>query len=1108
MAGPGQALQDAQLGLKMFQEPHREDTDRLFAQGVRSWDLFWETNQLEDIDEAIEYFRQALTLNLNDIDHASFLHEIGVAYKDRFLKTNELVDLDTSTSCHRQTLELAQINDRQRSRSLFGLGTNFMSRFKRNNDMLDLDQASQHHLKALDVLPSGDLKARAESSYCLGVVFRNRFGKTKIIDDLKQSIRYHKQALQDLPAGDIKFGKCLGMLGVSFGLLFEELNDPNALDESIACYMGALRVLSGHHPDRTLCLGNLGLSFGDRFERTDRLADLDRFIRYMQKAYAATPISNNKARVEHLGNLGVALVKRFKRTGQLTDLEQSIQNFQQALTGTPPNDPAYLQALNNLGTGFADRYERTHHRTDLEQCLTSCREVLKRASVDDPQYVVFLNNLGQAYGAQFQRTGRMADLDDCISYHQQATDLVSANHPERPRCYALLGTRFGFRYRRTHDMADLEKNIKYSRQAVESFPAWDADRVPSLSLLALALAERFAKTDQTNDIDESIKFSQQAVEATLEDNPQRARYLFLLGIGLTTRSRGDFSSKDFRTSIQAFNKALSHSAGFPLVRIAAGIFAVDNLLEAEKWNDASDMLGEILELLTDLTLPTNSRDDLQHTLKMLSELSSLSASAFLKAGKSPVEALQALEQARGIIGSYLMESRSDISMLKENYPELSSRYTNCRREIAAIDLESGSAIPDALHQNYATKSGQLQKLFQNLHKLREEIRQCPGFERFLMALTEEEIRELATAGPVICFNVSKISSEAFLITTAGIQALPLPALRIENLRRQVRLFSARGNPTRRDGSVFEDDEDEALPASDLSTVLRELWVDAVKPVLQQVGFLAQDQSPNQLPRIWWVGGGIMALLPLHAAGDHTPGSSENTLSHTITSYAPTLRSLQYIRSRPAFTLGEQRPEFLIVSMPTTAGQYRPLEVAEEVASIVKSAGSVTSITHLERPMRQAVLTALESCAIAHFACHGRVDGSEPAKSGLIVGRDTEESLTIADLDRVALHNAQIVYLSACSTAEMQALQLVHESVHLASAFQLSGFQHVIGTLWGADDSAAVKIASDFYRLLLQRDHVGGSAVALALHDAVLAFRNTDDNHKAVSQWASFIHLGC
>lgn len=85
---------------------------------------------------------------------------------------------------------------------------------------------------------------------------------------------------------------------------------------------------------------------------------------------------------------------------------------------------------------------------------------------------------------------------------------------------------------------------------------------------------------------------------------------------------------------------------------------------------------------------------------------------------------------------------------------------------------------------------------------------------------------------------------------------------------------------------------------------------------------------------------------------------------------------------------------------------------------------------------------------------------------------------------------------------------MHESVHLASAFQLSGFQHVIGTLWGAEDSAAVRIASDFYRFLLQHDDIGGLAVARALHDAVLAFRNTDDNHKAVSQWAPFIHLGC
>ena len=104
-------------------------------------------------------------------------------------------------------------------------------------------------------------------------------------------------------------------------------------------------------------------------------------------------------------------------------------------------------------------------------------------------------------------------------------------------------------------------------------------------------------------------------------------------------------------------------------------------------------------------------------------------------------------------------------------------------------------------------------------------------------------------------------------------------------------------------------------------------------------------------------------------------------------------------------------------------------------------------------------------------------------------RETKELLTINDLDIISHESAQIIYLSACSTAEMKARNLVNESIHLASTFQLSGFQHVIGTLWGADNNAAVEVASKFYEgllwnlAILSRDcnSIDVSALALKRH---------------------------
>jgi hypothetical protein len=183
--------------------------------------------------------------------------------------------------------------------------------------------------------------------------------------------------------------------------------------------------------------------------------------------------------------------------------------------------------------------------------------------------------------------------------------------------------------------------------------------------------------------------------------------------------------------------------------------------------------------------------------------------------------------------------------------------------------------------------------------LRNDIRECPGFERFLLSPTEKEIRDIARNGPIVCFNISEISSEAFLVLMTGIQIVPLPNLKLGDIRGQLKLFASRGNSPRRDATLYESDEDGPSFGPDILTELRSIWDNAVKPVLEQARML--KQTKDTLPRICWIGG-IMALLPLHAAGDHTRGSSENTISHAVSSFAPTLKTLQFSKNKPPFSI--------------------------------------------------------------------------------------------------------------------------------------------------------------------------------------------------------------
>jgi hypothetical protein len=192
----------------------------------------------------------------------------------------------------------------------------------------------------------------------------------------------------------------------------------------------------------------------------------------------------------------------------------------------------------------------------------------------------------------------------------------------------------------------------------------------------------------------------------------------------------------------------------------------------------------------------------------------------------------------------------------------------------------------------------------------------------------------------------------------------------------------------------------------LHSALLNLWNHAVQSVLQALGLLRHDPKPKPLPRVRWVVSGISSLLPLHAAGSHIPGSTDNTISHVVSSYSPSLMALDSLCRKPQFAIHDEKANVVVVSMPTSP-RHTPLAVAQEVEAIVTHTMSWASTVCLERPTKKRVLYALTSCTVAHFACHGIVDENNPLQSGLIIGREAEEKLSVADLESVTCEHSRI-----------------------------------------------------------------------------------------------------
>jgi CHAT domain-containing protein len=296
-------------------------------------------------------------------------------------------------------------------------------------------------------------------------------------------------------------------------------------------------------------------------------------------------------------------------------------------------------------------------------------------------------------------------------------------------------------------------------------------------------------------------------------------------------------------------------------------------------------------------------------------------------------------------------------------------------------------------------------------------------------------------------------------------------------------------------------------------ILAWLWDNAAEPVLHALGHHRPPAPGRPWPRVWWAPGGLLGLLPIHAAGHHTrpfDPAHRTVMDRVVSSYTPTVGALAHARRRVAApSAGMNRS--LVVAMPTTPGEDGLPGARTEVATVaarlpcpvvlIESAGDPRRI-----PTKANVLAHLDGCAIAHFTCHGHTDVIDPSQSGLLLHDHQDEPLTIAALASVALDHARLAYLSACGTALTSTAALLDEAIHLTSAFQLAGFPSVIGTLWEINDHVAARIADGFYAALTADGGVPGTGrAAHALHHAVHAARRRYPT--APSLWGAYLHAG-
>jgi tetratricopeptide (TPR) repeat protein len=836
---------------------------------------------------------------------------------------------------------------------------------------------------------------------------------------------------------------------------------------------------------RASYLNNLGNELWNRYEQIGHTADLEEAIQATRQAIDFTP-EDHPDRAVYWSKLGSILEKRYERIGHTADLEEAIQATRQAIDFTPEDHSDRAVYWSKLGSILEKRYERIGHTADLEEAIQATRQAIDFTLEDHPDRAVYWSKLGSILEKRYERIGDTADLEEAIQAAQQAVNSTPENHPNRGSYLNNFGNELWNRYKRTDYIADLEAAIQAARQAVNSTPENHPDQAGYLNNLGERLSHRYKRTGDTADLEEAIQAAQQAVNSTPENHPNRADRLYNLGAMLVSRYERTDDIDYFKIG-NLFSSALKCDNSDPFRRIQAAARAVKLLGLLQNLEQAAELARDAINLLPTVSNRSLHRSDQQYAVSHFSELAALGCSILLQLDQ-PEQALEILEKGRTTILSQLVSDRSGISTLRKAHPKLARQF-----ESLLDGINAPLPTQDALHLT------QIQQRRRDgvaaFNSCVRKIREIPGYERFLLGPTPTEMQACATEGWIVVVNITDLGSDAIIVSSSSkIKRLELPNLSPREARSRL---------------AIESDN------KDFCKYLTWLWQFCVREVAITCELKVQH-SKKDLPRIWWIGTGLASSMPFHAAGDHSPESDENLFMRAVSSYTPSIKALAYSRERSR--KNEICGENVLLATMTTTPSLSPLPGVEvEKTTILKILPAQFKPEVHDHPSTHSIIQSLEHCSIAHFACHGFTDSTDPSKSGLvfqkhIAGRLVPDVMTVHKVSELKLERARIAYLSASSTAENGAARLRDEVIHVVSGFQVAGFAHVIGCLWASSDIVSVEVAKGFYKTLFQRAkiedkdvEIEDEDVAMALHEGVRAARERDRDKPL--EWAQFVHYG-
>ena len=1017
-------------------------------------------------------------------------------------------DIDDQISHHRYILLLLPRSDPSHVSHIHALARLYNNRYVESDQKEDLDRAIFHSTQAIFASRvSWDLDGEniVQTFFLLASVLLQRSDHFNEPSDAQYCAEYFRYLLsQPLEAFDVPSNQVRASLVVALASQVKAcIGDAVKHIDEMADHCDEL--LASDVPQSHLSRAARALASAKftNHEWSSELKVSDKVIKCLREA------NRRMDSRELVGNLAGHLFTRFIATHAIDDYEEAMALFDKIISSEPNgNYPgSYLEDAAYFSASLAWNRARIYGNPEnIEEAIHRSRLFLRISSTDDfrrrsvtkllAQIMTLRSStFGVTEGSQ-EAQPDATKVTDIPSFSGLAASLLAKSTASKTHWWMGRGEEEHLQALKsvcsTTDLAEIEDAIKYCRLLLASNPPRDDLIFHSAISLGNVLFHAFECTDKFEYLDQSVATFRDMLNMPI---PSYTRFHVIIQLlnALSVRVSLSGERDDFEEAMKLHSMASkdTHTGARDRFIVSCG-WALIARLNGHPTASTAYETAIILMEDTLLYAPTLEAQHFQ-LLALRSNFEELPMDyASFEVGRGQLKnAIQTLERGRALIWS---ELRPSINRLPDN-SHLAKEFTAVNRELETLTMSvpPGIVMNDKDGGEGTDKFGRLvvshRKLLAKRSELVSQIQAMPGFEDFMKTRSFDDLRSAAASGPVIIINHCKWRSDILIVLHNTDPFLITTSEDFYDRAIELRTWLVR---TRKEYPLESKQYQRAL-----RFVLKGLYELVGQPVVKE---LRRLDIPEQ-SRIWWCPTSVLCSLPLHAMGPIP--SDDGVLRYFsdlyIPSYTPTLLAL--IESRKPGKPSLEKPSILLVASPDDALQ----QAFPEIWSIQRLDTKVTTFMG-KRARNFAVLMGLRDHRFTHFVCHGNLVPEKPFEA--YFGLHEDNRLTLHDIVRSRLPDAEFAFLSACHTAELTEGSIADEGLHFTAAVQYCGFRSVVGTMWAMADQDGSDLADIFYKSMFSTDQAGVpyyERSARALRDAVRALRRK--KNLPLEQWVNFVHYG-